>query len=195
MLPSFTFSTSSLLEFLTQPCTLVLQQVLAEAEQSKPASQSSKAGQADVALQQQPDGVLNAPTNVQDGAIRATEDASSLPKPHKTTKGSNASASKASQGAAADATPTKPKAKQGRKANVKQKSEAARLSDMSMDQLEGYNADMLDRFGSVDGKPTRDLKMDPVLQLVKWRESIFGSRDSLSESRDSVSESLDEDNE
>lgn len=46
---------------------------------------------------------------------------------------------------------------------------------------------MLDRFGSVDiitGKPVRDLKLDPVRQLVKWRESIFGSRDSVSESVD-----------
>ena len=54
---------------------------------------------------------------------------------------------------------------------------------------------VVDRFGSADGKPSRDLKMDPVLQLAKWRESIFGSRDSITESRDSVSESLDNDDE
>ena len=53
--------------------------------------------------------------------------------------------------------------------------------------IDGDDDGMLDRFGSVDiitGKPVRDLKLDPVRQLVKWRESIFGSRDSVSESLD-----------
>ncbi|KAL3136401.1 hypothetical protein ABBQ38_005658 [Trebouxia sp. C0009 RCD-2024] len=53
--------------------------------------------------------------------------------------------------------------------------------------IDGDDDGMLDRFGSVDiitGKPVRDLKLDPVLQLVKWRESLFGSRDSVSESLD-----------
>ena len=53
--------------------------------------------------------------------------------------------------------------------------------------IDGDDDGMLDRFGSVDiitGKPVRDLKLDPVRQLVKWRESLFGSRDSVSESMD-----------
>ena len=61
---------------------------------------------------------------------------------------------------------------------------AGALSSRSID---GDDDGMLDRFGSVDiitGKPVRDLKLDPVRELVKWRESIFGSRDSVSESLD-----------
>lgn len=53
--------------------------------------------------------------------------------------------------------------------------------------IDGDDDGMLDRFGTVDimtGKPVRDLKLDPVRQLVKWRESFFGSRDSVSESLD-----------
>ena len=53
--------------------------------------------------------------------------------------------------------------------------------------IDGDDDGMLDRFGSVDiitGKPIRDLKLDPVLQLIKWRQSLFGSRDSVSESLD-----------
>lgn len=53
--------------------------------------------------------------------------------------------------------------------------------------IDGDDDGMLDRFGSVDiitGRPVRDLKLDPVRQLVKWRESLFGSRDSVSESLD-----------
>ena len=62
--------------------------------------------------------------------------------------------------------------------------DARRLSSRSID---GDSDGMLDRFGSVDiitGRPVRDLKLDPVLQLVKWRESLFGSKDSVSESLD-----------
>ncbi len=58
---------------------------------------------------------------------------------------------------------------------------------VSSRSIDGDDDGMLDRFGSVDiitGKPVRDLKLDPVLQLVKWRESLFGSRDSVSESLD-----------
>lgn len=60
---------------------------------------------------------------------------------------------------------------------------AGAVSSRSIDGDDG----MLDRFGTVDiitGKPVRDLKLDPVRQLVKWRESFFGSRDSVSESLD-----------
>jgi len=59
--------------------------------------------------------------------------------------------------------------------------------DARVMSIDGDDDGMLDRFGSVDiitGKPVRDLKLDPVLQLVKWRESLFGSRDSVSESLD-----------
>ena len=58
---------------------------------------------------------------------------------------------------------------------------------LSSRSIDGDDDGMLDRFGSVDiitGKPVRDLKLDPVLQLMKWRESLFGSRDSVSESLD-----------
>ena len=58
---------------------------------------------------------------------------------------------------------------------------------LSSRSIDGDEDGMLDRFGSVDiitGRPVRDLKLDPVLQLVKWRESLFGSRDSVSESLD-----------
>lgn len=58
---------------------------------------------------------------------------------------------------------------------------------LSSRSIDGDDDGMLDRFGSVDiitGRPVRDLKLDPVLQLVKWRESLFGSRDSVSESLD-----------
>ena len=173
---------------------MLVQQMLAEEEQSRPSQDSGKVAQIDRGRQQQSDD-LEPSRKTGDDAAAATEQKTVLPKPHKTTKGSTASASEASRAVDASAAATRPRAMQGRKTNLKQKSDAARLSDLSMDQLEGYNADMLDRFGSVDGKPTRDLKLDPVLQLVRWRESIFGSRDSLSESRDSVSESLDEENE
>ena len=60
-------------------------------------------------------------------------------------------------------------------------------ADVRVMSIDGDDDGMLDRFGSVDiitGKPVRDLKLDPVLQLVKWRESLFGSRDSVSESLD-----------
>ena len=53
--------------------------------------------------------------------------------------------------------------------------------------FDGDDDGMLDRFGTVDivtGKPVRDLKSDPVLQLKRWRESLFGSQDSVSESFD-----------
>ena len=63
------------------------------------------------------------------------------------------------------------------------------------DRSTSTGEDRVDWFGSANGKPSRDLKMDPVLQLAKWRESIFGSRDSITESRDSVSESIDIDGE
>ncbi len=59
--------------------------------------------------------------------------------------------------------------------------------DTRVMSIDGDDDGMLDRFGSVDiitGKPVRDLKLDPVLQLVRWRESLFGSRDSVSESLD-----------
>lgn len=59
---------------------------------------------------------------------------------------------------------------------------------MNSKSIDGDDDGMRDRFGSVDiitGKPVRDLKLDPVLQLVKWRESLFGSRDSVSETLDS----------
>lgn len=61
------------------------------------------------------------------------------------------------------------------------------VSAMSSRSIDGDDDGMRDRFGSVDiitGKPVRDLKLEPVLQLVKWRESLFGSRDSVSESLD-----------
>ncbi len=60
-------------------------------------------------------------------------------------------------------------------------------ADARVMSIDGDDDGMLDRFGSVDiitGKPVRDLKLDPVLQLVRWRESLFGSRDSVSESLD-----------
>ena len=60
-------------------------------------------------------------------------------------------------------------------------------ADARVMSIDGDDDGMLDRFGSVDiitGRPVRDLKLDPVLQLVKWRESLFGSRDSVSESLD-----------
>jgi hypothetical protein len=60
-------------------------------------------------------------------------------------------------------------------------------ADARVLSIDGDDDGMLDRFGSVDiitGKPVRDLKLDPVLQLVKWRASLFGSRDSVSESLD-----------
>ena len=59
--------------------------------------------------------------------------------------------------------------------------------DVSSRSMDGGDDGMLDRFGTVDiitGKPVRDLKLDPVRQLVEWRESFFGSKDSVSESLD-----------
>ena len=69
-----------------------------------------------------------------------------------------------------------------------------RADAMSSRSIDGDDDGMLDRFGTVDiitGKPVRDLKLDPVLQLMKWRESLFGSRDFVSESvdKDDVSSS------
>lgn len=169
------------------PCLLVLQQMLAEAEQPGLASDSSKGSQAEAETRQ-------ASSQLQD-AVSLTREAAEetetkvdpvLPKPRKTTTAENAF-----ERTGADGVSTASKAVPRRRSNAKEKSKSSkRVSDLSMDQE--YNAEMLDRFGSVDSKPTRDLKLDPVLQLVKWRESVFGSRDTLSESKDSISESLDE---
>ena len=44
-----------------------------------------------------------------------------------------------------------------------------------------------DRFGELDiitGKRVRDLRLEPVLQLAQWRQSLFGSWESTSESLD-----------
>ena len=44
-----------------------------------------------------------------------------------------------------------------------------------------------DRFGEWDiitGKRVRDLRLEPVLQLAQWQQSLFGSRESTSESLD-----------
>lgn len=48
------------------------------------------------------------------------------------------------------------------------------------DQARLERASAADRFGEVDiitGRPVRDLKLDPVLQLAQWQRSFFGSRD------------------
>ena len=50
----------------------------------------------------------------------------------------------------------------------------------SSDQARLERAGAADRFGEVDiitGRPVRDLKLDPVLQLARWQRSLFGSRD------------------
>ena len=68
-------------------------------------------------------------------------------------------------------------------------SDAGALSSRSID---GDDDGMLDRFGTVDivtGKPVRDLKTDPVRQLVQWRETFFRSKDSVAESLDSTESS------
>lgn len=75
----------------------------------------------------------------------------------------------------------------GRAAGRKLDGDEVNVSAMSSRSIDGDDDGMRDRFGSVDiitGKPVRDLKLEPVLQLVKWRESLFGSRDSVSESLD-----------
>ena len=44
-----------------------------------------------------------------------------------------------------------------------------------------------DRFGEWDiitGKRVRDLRLEPVLQLAQWQQSLFGSRESTSGSLD-----------
>jgi hypothetical protein len=59
------------------------------------------------------------------------------------------------------------------------------------DQARLERAGAADRFGGVDiitGRPVRDLKLDPVLQLARWQQSIFGSKDaSVDEDADSAS--------
>ena len=126
-------------------------------------------------------------------AVGATETASALPKPGKTTKGPARPADQPSKNAAAApvAVHEESEPQQRQQPRSRQKFEPGRLSKLSTDQA--YSDDTLDRFGSVDGKPTRDLKLDPVLQFVKWRESILGSRDFVSESKDS--DSLEQDSE
>lgn len=128
-----------------------------------------------------------------DNAVETRESASALPKPRKSTKGPATPADQSSKNATAapDAVQKESEAEQKRQPQIRQKFEPGRLSKLSTDQA--YSDDTLDRFGSVDGKPTRDLKLDPVLQFVKWRESILGSRDFVSESKDV--DSLDQDNE
>lgn len=54
-------------------------------------------------------------------------------------------------------------------------------------QRENVQSSADDRFGEWDiitGKRVRDLRLEPVLQLAQWQQSIFGSRDSVSESMD-----------
>ena len=51
-----------------------------------------------------------------------------------------------------------------------------------------------DRFGEWDiitGKRVRDLRLEPVLQLAQWQQSLFGSRDSISESLDEEAQERD----
>ncbi len=54
------------------------------------------------------------------------------------------------------------------------------MSSAASDQARLERAGAADRFGEVDiitGRPVRDLKLDPVLQLAQWQRSIFGSKD------------------
>ncbi|BDA48311.1 probable APETALA2-like protein 2 at N-terminal half [Coccomyxa sp. Obi] len=58
--------------------------------------------------------------------------------------------------------------------------EARASSSAAPDQARLERAGAADRFGEVDiitGRPVRDLKLDPVLQLAQWQRSFFGSRD------------------
>ncbi len=53
-------------------------------------------------------------------------------------------------------------------------------NESSSDSARLERAGAADRFGGVDiitGRPVRDIKLDPVLQLARWQRSIFGSKE------------------
>jgi len=57
-------------------------------------------------------------------------------------------------------------------------SDQSHPKSVSIRCVDGDDDGMLDRFRRVDiitGKSVLDLKLNPVLYLVKWRKSLFGS--------------------